>query len=326
MIGSGRGYGDWRKKSDLGSEISQPATAVDVGKSKILVGEVDPTDPRRLHVDRIDVGIDPTVSLADLLARVEASPATARPVGVALFGPLDTDPSSLTYASITNASDPRWEGVNVPRAIFEATGRSVRFHYDTHATLVSARLFKREGPPLSTISAGTGIGAAHDSAWANHQMPQFGHMWVRRREDDHFSGSCRFHRDCLQGLASGRALATRVHADPSELPSDHPALDLAQYYLAQGLHAIECVLGRRQFLLAGGLAARTHFVEGVSQHLATLQHLANGVGGPGMESLVAVAPAGQLSALHGAALMAVDRESMESPGNEQVGMVYPPRT
>lgn len=300
-------------------------TAIDVGKSKILIGRVDLGDPLGHPVARIAIGTRPCEAIEALMARVNENRSTVHAVGVALFGPLDTDPRSRTYAEIKNASDPGWEGVNVPKLIFEATGQRVSFHYDTKAALLSAQQLDLGELPISLVSVGTGIGAAHQAIQGDGRMPQFGHMWVRRRDDDHFVGSCMFHRDCLQGLASGRALAARVHAEPSELASDHPALDLSQHYLAQALHAVECVLGPRSFRLTGGVVTRPHFVDGVTRHLRELQRNANGVGGQGMASSLDVAPAAYLSALHGAAIMANYEGAADRTDGDQVSMVYPPR-
>ena len=60
-----------------------------------------------------------------------------------------------------------------------------------------------------------------------------GHVPVRRVAGDDYPGCCPFHRDCLEGLASGPAIEARWGADLSALGSDHEGLPLIANYLGQ---------------------------------------------------------------------------------------------
>ncbi len=48
--------------------------------------------------------------------------------------------------------------------------------------------------------------------------PEAGHMAVKIREGDNFTGTCPFHGTCIEGLVSTGAIAKRVGCKASELP------------------------------------------------------------------------------------------------------------
>lgn len=37
-----------------------------------------------------------------------------------------------------------------------------------------------------------------------------GHIWVKRHPDDHYEGTCPYHKDCLEGLAAGPSIEART--------------------------------------------------------------------------------------------------------------------
>jgi fructokinase len=73
------------------------------------------------------------------------------------------------------------------------------------------------------------------------------------RGADPFPGTCPYHGDCLDGLASGRALRERWGAPAETLPPDHPAWALETEYLALGLVSIVAVLSPKRIVIGGGV-------------------------------------------------------------------------
>jgi fructokinase len=85
--------------------------------------------------------------------------------------------------------------------------------------------------------------------------PEIGHMRIPHdRDRDPFPGSCPFHGDCLEGLASGGALRQRWGAPGEEL--DRPEVwELEADYLALGLANLVLALSPQRIVVGGGVAA-----------------------------------------------------------------------
>jgi fructokinase len=74
------------------------------------------------------------------------------------------------------------------------------------------------------MTVGTGIGAgaiAEGRLIHGLTHPEMGHIPVRRLPDDTYGGRCPFHRDCLEGLASGPAIEDRWERKACELEPEH---------------------------------------------------------------------------------------------------------
>lgn len=84
--------------------------------------------------------------------------------------------------------------------------------------------------------------------------PEMGHIRVPHdRDADPFSGICPYHGDCLEGLASGPAVAQRWGTPAEDLPPDHPAWNLEAHYLALALSTFVCTISPQRIVMGGGL-------------------------------------------------------------------------
>ncbi|MBC8496297.1 MAG: ROK family protein, partial [Chloroflexi bacterium] len=84
--------------------------------------------------------------------------------------------------------------------------------------------------------------------------PEMGHIRLPHDwEQDPFEGICSYHKDCLEGLASGPALESRWGARAETLPVDHPAWDLEVSYLAYALVNYITTLAPQRIILGGGV-------------------------------------------------------------------------
>jgi fructokinase len=76
---------------------------------------------------------------------------------------------------------------------------------------------------------------------------------VARRPGDDWPGVCPFHGDCVEGLASGGAIAARAGLPAHQVPADDPAWQLAAHALAQLLHIVVLATAPRRILIGGGV-------------------------------------------------------------------------
>ena len=84
--------------------------------------------------------------------------------------------------------------------------------------------------------------------------PEMGHLRVSHdREADDFAGVCPYHGDCLEGLASGPAIAERWGRPPESLPEDHPAWELEATYLGLAVANLVFTLSPQRIIMGGGV-------------------------------------------------------------------------
>ena len=183
-------------------------------------------------------------------------------LGVASFGPLDLDPCSPTFGCITTTPKPGWTGVDLLRPLRQALGVPVAIDTDVNgAALAEHRWGAGRGvDSLVYVTVGSGIGGGaivHGRPVHGLVHPEMGHLRVPHdRALDPFPGVCPHHGDCLEGLASGPALAARWGQPPDALPDDHPAWALEAHYLALGLANVVVVLSPHRIVIGGGVMAR----------------------------------------------------------------------
>jgi fructokinase len=205
----------------------------------------------------------PTTMPAEIIPQVIAffrdQPEPVTAVGIGAFGPVDPAPDSPRYGWITSTPKPGWQNTDLRGAIREALGVPVAFDTDVNAAALGEHRWGAAAG-LDTfiyLTVGTGIGGG--GMVAGHLLhglvhPEMGHIRVPHdRELDPFTGGCPFHGDCLEGLASGPAMAKRWGRPAGELPPDHPAWALQAGYLAAALMNYICILSPQRIILGGGV-------------------------------------------------------------------------
>ena len=167
----------------------------------------------------------------------------------------------------------------------------------------------RGADPFVYLTVGTGIGGGalvHGRPVHGLVHPEMGHMRVPHDHADPFPGACPYHGDCLEGLASGEAIARRWGAPAEALPAAHPAWELEARYLALGLVAVIAVLSPRRIAVGGGVMQAAHLLPRVRHAVASL--LAGYVDSPALRDRIdgyVVAPAlGERAGVLGALALA----------------------
>ncbi len=248
---------------------------VEAGGSKIVCGIGTGPDDLRAEA------CIPTTTAPETLARVveffrgHAARTPYAAVGIASFGPLDLDPASRTAGWITETTKPGWSRVDVAGAFRRGLGVPIAIDTDVNAAaLGEQRWGAGDGcDPLVYVTVGTGVGGgALVGGRPLHGLvhPEMGHMRVPRDPADAFPGVCPFHRDCLEGLASGRAIGERRGLPGEALAVDDPVWALEARYLALGLVAIIGVLSPRRIIVGGGVMRHPHLLARVRHEVQRL--------------------------------------------------------
>ena len=241
---------------------------IEAGGAKFICGAG--TGPGDLQTVRI-----PTTSPGETVSAAVAWLRTheVRAVGIGSFGPVDLDPESASYGHITHTPKAAWRNYNLVGAVREALGVPVGFDTDVNAAALAESRWGagRDVADFLYVTVGSGIGGgAFVSGKLLHGAahPEMGHIrvphdWVR----DPYPGTCPFHGDCLEGLASGPAIEDRWRCAAADLPDDHPAWELEADYLAQGLANFACILSPARILVSGGVMRRQHLYHAIRRNL-----------------------------------------------------------
>jgi len=180
-------------------------------------------------------------------------------IGIASFGPLDLSPKSPTYGYITRTPKPGWTMTNIAGLIKGALGIPVVIDTDVNSAALGEQKWGA-AQRLDTfiyLTIGTGIGGG---GIINQQLmhglihPEMGHVRIPHNcKSDPFPGSCPFHGDCWEGLASGESIEKRWGRRPEDIPLDHPAWKLEANYLSIGVANLICTLSPQRIILGGGI-------------------------------------------------------------------------
>ena len=195
-------------------------------------------------------------------------------IGIASFGPLNLDRASPGWGHVTHTTKPHWDGADLVGPFASAFGCPVGLETDVNgAALAESRWGAGRGHnSLLYLTVGTGIGGGFVSSGgllAGLSHPEMGHIRVPRHpRDSGFAGVCRFHGDCLEGLASGPAIIARWGRSLSELATgaDHGEAEMIAWYLGQAIANFQAILQPARIVLGGGVMATPGLLDAVRRH------------------------------------------------------------
>jgi fructokinase len=181
-------------------------------------------------------------------------------IGLAPFGPLNLNPTSPAYGSITATPKPGWSGTNLMKPFQDAFAIPLVCDLDVNAAAFGEYKWGPENRGLESLvyfTIGTGIGAGiiiNGKVVHGLTHPEAGHMHLPHdHKRDPFPGTCPFHGDCFEGLASGPALALRWRKPAEKLPDNHPAWEQEATYIAYALVNFILTLSPQRIVLGGGV-------------------------------------------------------------------------
>ncbi len=225
---------------------------------------------------RIEV-TDPATTLAAAVRffrEAAAGGIALHAIGVASFGPVELRRGHPGYGCITSTPKPGWSGTDMIGPFADALAVPVGFDTDVNAAaLAEWRWGAARGLGsfvYLTVGTGIGGGAVVDGRpLRGLGHPEMGHVPVPRRSGDTFAGVCPFHGDCLEGMASGPAVAARFGKRAEELDGAgrEAAVAVAGWYLAAGIGSLVYALAPERVVIGGGLGSMPGLVPATRREL-----------------------------------------------------------
>lgn len=180
-------------------------------------------------------------------------------LGLACFGPIDVDPASPTYGSITATPKPGWQNVDVAQRLIRRFAVPTGFDTDVSgAALAEGRWGGARGlESFCYTTVGTGVGVGVISSWRPVRglgHAEVGHLRIARAPGDDWPGACIYHGDCVEGLASGFAVEKRTGRRGETIAADDPVWDLVAHALAGMCHNLVLTAVPQRILIGGSVA------------------------------------------------------------------------
>ncbi len=197
-------------------------------------------------------------------------------MGVGSFGPIEVDPTQENYGSLLETPKTAWKYYSLRQAIQEHFGKSFPIAFDTDVNAAAFGEWKwgaaKDVDSCVYFTVGTGIGAGivMEGRLVHGLLhPEAGHMFIKRHPDDEFRGSCPYHDDCLEGLASGTAMRERWGKPGVEI-QEEKAWDLEAFYLAQAAVNALLAYSPEKIIFGGGVMEHPGLIDRIRSHSTEL--------------------------------------------------------
>ena len=284
--------------------------AVEAGGTKFMLAVGTGPDDLR------DITRVPTTTPAETLARVTAyfeeaarrhGPLAA--FGAGTFGPAGVHAGEKDFGFITTTPKAGWAHTDLLAALRSASSADVPMAFDTDVNAAAFGEWKhgagRGRGAVLYLTVGTGIGGGFVvNGRPLHGLihPEMGHIRPPRVAGDDFAGACPWHGACLEGMASGPAIAARWGRPAGELPPDHPAWELEAEYLALACVNFLTTLSPEKLILGGGVMDQPQLLPVIRQRVGALLngYLSHPAIAAGLEEIIVAPGLGGRSGMVGA--------------------------
>ena len=283
---------------------------VDVGGTKVLVAALAGGQMSEPHIeptqhDSPDALLDQLVGAIERVAGGDGAAA----VGLGVPSVVDWETGRVRSSVNIPLAD-----VALREVLADRLGLPVFVDNDASvAALAEAEATGARHLVMLTIGTGVGGGALIDGhVLQGLGHPEMGHVTVPRQPGDDYPGACPFHRgDCLEGMASGPAIAQRWGRSSTELrgADRRRAVELEAAYLAIGIRNIVYAIAPEAIVIGGGVSRIPGFFPAVRAAYRSI------AGYPGLSEhrargFIRPAGLGQRAGALGALLLA--RQAVES--------------
>lgn len=179
-------------------------------------------------------------------------------LGIGCFGPIDPDRKSDTYGYITSTPKLAWRSFNIVNAFSDALKVPIGFDTDVNGAALGetawGALYGCDVGLYITIGTGVGVGVCIDGKPLHGLMhSEAGHILINRHIKDDYEGNCPYHKNCLEGLASGPAIEGRYGKKAYDLKNESEVWELEAYYIAQAIANYTLCYSPNRIVLGGGV-------------------------------------------------------------------------
>lgn len=242
----------------------------------------------------------------DCVIRFFADAEHITALGVGAFGPVNLDAESVDYGAIYNSPKPGWENVAIKAMLTDHFKIPIVIDVDVNCAALG-ELYHGVAQDVDSfvyLTVGTGIGGGlviDRQVIHGAQNIEMGHVRIAHEPfDEVFQGSCPFHGDCLEGIASGFAMHQR-YGQKAEQITDHAAWKTEATYIGEAVHNIVMTTGSEKIILGGGLMNRPGLIESIREVVAA--KINSYITFPDMKSYI-VQSSGELNGVLGAIKLA----------------------
>ncbi len=224
-----------------------------------------PTDIRDQRSVPTQAPGETLAALAAIVREWADGPAGAAALGIASFGPIAISPADPRYGHMLATPKPGWPGADVLGGV-RAGAPHLPVALDTDvagAAVAERRWGAGQGlDDFAYVTVGTGIGVGlivNGAPSRGFLHSEMGHLRVPRLASDVWPSACPFHPDCVEGLASGSAIALAARemgVAIADIPADHPLWERVAFTIAQIGHALAISVGPRLVVIGGGVVNR----------------------------------------------------------------------
>eukprot|EP00456_Euglypha_rotunda_P022620 TRINITY_DN19025_c0_g1_i19.p1 TRINITY_DN19025_c0_g1~~TRINITY_DN19025_c0_g1_i19.p1 ORF type:complete len:329 (+),score=32.82 TRINITY_DN19025_c0_g1_i19:96-1082(+) len=235
---------------------------VELGGQSVLVVVAEGTPHNVVNKKTFLTTDNPSETLKPVVNFFKENPVSA--IGIGAFGPVDLNPSSKSYGFVTTTPKPGWKNANVLGA-FRDFSIPIGISTDVNVAAFGELAYGKHGSIKSccyiTVGTGIGVGVVIDGKDVTGLLhPEGGHFFPPQRPGETFEGNCPYHKGCIEGLATSKALAARLNIDQKklkEVPDDHPVWDIEAFYLGYLCSVLACIVSPEVIVLGGGVLQRT---------------------------------------------------------------------
>lgn len=242
-----------------------------------------------------------------------------RGIGLAAFGPVDTNIISPTYGYITDTPKPNWQNIDILGILKRELGIPFAFHHDVSVSAIGEYKWGASQGinPSLYLTVGTGIGGGY----LQNGVPltglsalEMGHINIPHDfQKDSFEGCCPYHGDCFEGLAAGPAILSRFGKRGETIPDDDHYWLLEAEYIAYALVNYVYTLSPRIIILGGGVMQRNFLYDIVRKNVCEILngYLKFNILTKNISQYIVPPLLGKYSGVLGAISMAMDIEKLD---------------